>query len=766
MQKKTPLALAAALLMTPALPALAQTAAGPDGAAAPSPARAASAPAAANATPASAGSPAPAPASAAQTIEVTGFRGVQAAGVKYQRSLQDTPRIVTVLPEALLQEQGVTSLKDALRNLPGISLQAGEGNPPGGDQLKIRGFNARDDINVNGARDLGNYFRDPFYVDQLEVVKGPNSTFSGRGSAGGTINFVTKTPQAGREFSRAEVSLGSAEMKRATVDLNRPLGDNSALRLNVMAHDSGVPGRDIVEEQRYGVYGAYTWGFQGATRITADLLLTRQRDLPDAGLPLDRDPTSAHSRGTGRLPPGLDFSRFYGHTDDYKHVDVAQAGLTVQHSFANGWALRNQTRAGRVDNDSITSSPRVRNIPTASPNFEGAQVRGDTKPRDQRDSGGSNQTALLGSFSTGGVKHDFITGVEVGSYRYENARRPDVSGPLTDLYNPQPRQRPVVPYDGTVYGFKTDEVAWYALDTLTLAPKWELNLGLRWDRVKATAWVQGRENLPTPGDNRHLSRSDSVWSGSAGLVHKLSPRTSLYASVGTAFEVAGNFDRNQVQLAGGATARVADAATFNTAPEKTTAYELGAKWRLGEDLDVNAAVFRTDKDRARFPGQAGGDGSILDAQLRIQGLELLTAGRLTSAWRLYSGYTYLDSEVRAAPSRPYAVGQELGGTPRHSFNVFTLYDLGPQFSLGGGLQHVTRSYGSVQATATGTRKVEIPGYTVVDVYATWRFTPQTQLRLNVYNAADKAYLSQVAEGGGQGIPGRGRQVVATLRHDF
>ncbi len=749
MRQQTPIALAAAVLLVPAAAVLAQTSEAP----------------AAPASPASAAASA-ANANAPQKIEVTGFRGVQAAGVKYQRSLQDTPRIVTVLPEALLQEQGVTSLKDALRNLPGISLQAGEGNPPGGDQLKIRGFNARDDINVNGARDLGNYFRDPFYVDQLEVVKGPNSAFSGRGSAGGTINFVTKAPQAGRSFNRAEVSLGSAELKRATLDINRPLDDNSALRVNLMAHDSAVPGRDITEEQRYGLYGAYTWGFQGATRVTADLLLTRQRDLPDAGLPLDRDPTGAHSRGTGRVPPGLDFSNFYGHVDDDKRIDVALAGLTVQHSFARGWALRNQTRLSRVDNDSITSSPRIRDIPATSPNFEGARVRGDTKPRDQRDSGISNQTALLHSFSTGGVKHDFITGVEVGNYRYENARRPDVSGPLTDLYNPQPRQRPATPYDGTVYGFETDELAWYALDTLTLAPQWELNLGLRWDRVKATAFEQGRETLATPGDNRRLTRSDSVWSGSAGLVHKLSPRTSLYASVGTAFEVAGNFDRNQVQLAGGATARVADAATFNSAPEKTTAYELGAKWRLGEDLDVNAAIFRTDKDRARFPGQAGGDPSILDAQLRIQGLELLTAGRLTPAWRLYSGYTYLDSEVRAAPSRPFAVGQELGGTPKHSFNVFSTYDLTAQLSLGGGLQHVTRSFGSVQATAAGTRKVEIPGYTVIDLYATWRFTPQTQLRLNIYNVADKAYLSQVAEGGGQGIPGRGRQLVATLRHDF
>lgn len=755
MMKKHPLALAlSALLASGALDAKAQAPA-PDGGAKPTAANDAAA-------------------ATLPAVEVSGFRGEQASGVKYQRPLQDTPRIITILPEALLQEQGVTSLKDALANIPGISLQAGEGNPPGGDQLKIRGFNARDDINVNGARDLGNYFRDPFYVDQLEVVKGPNSAFSGRGSAGGTINFVTKTPKT-REFSRAEVSLGSDQLRRATLDLNRPIDADSGLRLNLMLHDSQIPGRDIVEEQRHGLYGAYTWGFQSDTRITADLLHLKQDDIPDAGLPFDRDPTGTHSRGTGRLPPGLDFDNFYGHTDDYKEVDVTLAGLAVQHRFGNNLVLRNQTRLSRVGNDSITSSPRIRDIPAGSPGFEGAMVRGDTKPRDQVDKGVSNQTSLQWSFATGALKHDLVTGIEFGRYEYENRRRPDVSGALTDLFDPLPRQRPLTPYDGTVYGFETRELAVYALDAIALSPQWDLNLGLRWDRVEAEASERGREGLSLPGvcspdttacDNRRLERKDDKTSWSAGLVYKPSPRLSLYASVGTAFEISGNFDRNQVQLAGGGTARVGDPLTFDIPPEKTTAFELGAKWKLGADLDVNAAVFRTRKDDARFPGQAGGDNSILDAELRVQGFELLTAGRVSPNWRLYSGYVYLDSEVLAAPSRPFAVGQELGGSPKHSFSVFTLYDLTQRLSLGAGVQAVSRQFGSVQATDTGTLKVRVPGYTVVDLYSTYRFTPQTQLRVNLYNVGDKRYVSQIAEGGGQGIPGPGRQIVATLRHDF
>ncbi len=718
---------------------------------------------------ASAGAIAQTPAAATDTatlptVEVSGFRGQQLDGVKYQRELKDTPRLVTVLPQTLLQEQGVNKLSDALRNLPGISLQAGEGNPPGGDQLKIRGFNARDDINVNGARDIGNYFRDPFYVDQLEVVKGPNSAFNGRGSAGGTINFVTKAPSL-QERGRAEFSVGDAAHRRVTVDVNRPLDDNSAARLNLMGHDSEVAGRDLVHERRVGAHLAYAWGFKGDTRIDADLLLLRQSDRPDAGLPLDRDPRGTHSRGSGSVPP-VDFDNYYGHVDDFKKLEAQLAGLRIRHRLGADVELSNQTRIGRVHNDSITASPRIRDIPAASAGFEGARVRGDTKPRDQTDTSFVNQTALAFSADTGSLRHDLVTGIEIGRFEYANDRRPDVSGPLTDLFDPQPRQRPVVPYDGTRYSFETKELGAYLLDTVKLAPRWELNLGLRWDRVEAKAWEAGRENLPTPGDNRSLSRRDSAWSHSIGLVHQLTPRASLYAATGSAFEISGNFDRNQVQLAGGATARVADAATFNIAPEKTRAFELGAKWRVGTDLDLNAALFRTDKKNARFPGQAGGDNSILDAKLRVQGFEFLTAGRLSPGWRIYSGYVFLDSEVQAAPSRPFAVGQPLGGSPRHSANLFTLYDLTPQISVGGGVQRVSGHYSAVQATATGTVKIHIPGYTVFDLYGNYKLSAQTQIRVNVYNLADKDYLLQVAEGGGQGIPGRGRQLVATLRHDF
>jgi catecholate siderophore receptor len=687
-------------------------------------------------------------------VNVIDFRGQQVDSLKYTRSLKDTPRIISVLPSDLLEEQNVTSLKDALRNIPGISLQAGEGNPPGGDQLKIRGFNARDDINVNGTRDLGNYFRDPFYIDQLEVVKGPNSAFSGRGSAGGTINFVTKKPSL-EPFNRAEVSVGSDNYFRATADLNQPVSEDSAVRINLMTHSSDIPGRDVADESRYGLYAAYTWGFNGPTQITADFLHTQQNDIPDAGLPMDRGNVLGNG---GVLPPGLNFNNFYGHTDDYKKVSVNNLGLTVQHSFNSGLVLRNQARLSRVGNDSITSSPRIVDATTA---------RGDTKPRDQTDEGFNNQTDLLFSFATGSVQHDMVTGLELSQYSYSNQRRRDTKGPTTSLYNPAQRvigaSAPV--YDGSVYRFETKDIGVYVLDTLTLSPKWELSLGGRWDRVDAKAMRSGFTGGNASANTTH-QRQDEVFSYSMGLVYKLNPATSLYAAYGSAFNVAGSFDRNQVQLAGGGATEAIVGAGFNTPPEKVNSIEFGAKWDIGSNLDLNAAVFRTETSEGRFPAAVAGDVTIPNVGYHINGFEVLAAGNVTKRWKLYSGYTFLQSRVTSSPANSFAVGQELGGTPKHSFNIFSTYDVNQRWTLGGGLQYVDEQTSGVQPGPTGRLKVNIPSYTVADLYATYKFSARTQLRLNLYNAFDKRFVQQLAEGGAQGIPGKGRQLIATLRYDF
>src|SRR5690606_29910303 len=145
--------------------------------------------------------------------------------------LLDTPKTVTVVPAEVLLEQGVTTLREALRNVPGISLQAGEGGVPAGDNLSLRGFSARTDLFIDGVRDFGGYTRDSFNIEQVEVVKGPGSTHSGRGSTGGSINLASKAPRSAVAFRSGTLSVGSADLVRATADLNQPFGEHAAFRL-------------------------------------------------------------------------------------------------------------------------------------------------------------------------------------------------------------------------------------------------------------------------------------------------------------------------------------------------------------------------------------------------------------------------------------------------------------------------------------------------------------------------------------------------------
>src|SRR5581483_8922051 len=173
---------------------------------------------------------------------------------KFPQPLLDTPQSVTVVTSDLLGQRGTSNLDDALRNMPDISLGAGEFSWQGNNPT-IRGFLARNDMYIDGIRDFGSYHRDTFYYQQVEELSGPSSVYFGRGSTGGVINQVSKTPFLTRDVE-GQVTGGTQGMGRATVDYNTPLeglGPGAAMRINAMAHYSDVAGRDEVAERRWGL---------------------------------------------------------------------------------------------------------------------------------------------------------------------------------------------------------------------------------------------------------------------------------------------------------------------------------------------------------------------------------------------------------------------------------------------------------------------------------------------------------------------------------
>ncbi|HMJ91691.1 MAG TPA: TonB-dependent receptor plug domain-containing protein, partial [Candidatus Acidoferrum sp.] len=232
---------------------------------------------------------------------------------RYTEPLRDVPQTITVVPRALIQQQNATSLRDVLRNVPGISYQAGEGGVPAGDNLSIRGFSARTDMFVDNVRDFGGYSRDPFNVDQVEVAKGPASSYAGRGSTGGSVNLVSKTPYLEHLYG-GSFGLGTDDYKRLTLDVNQPIPKSpipgTALRLNGMWHESGVAGRDVVEDTRWGIAPSVAFGLGTPTRVTLSYFHLEQDNIPSYGIPWVPLNTGPLARFSNDAPP-VDFGNFY-----------------------------------------------------------------------------------------------------------------------------------------------------------------------------------------------------------------------------------------------------------------------------------------------------------------------------------------------------------------------------------------------------------------------------------------------------------------------
>ncbi|HEU4813545.1 MAG TPA: TonB-dependent siderophore receptor [Xanthomonadaceae bacterium] len=693
-----------------------------------------------------AGGPSPAPASTPDpivqatnldAIQVEGQRVTAPQSPKYTQPLVDTPATVTIVPSDLMHAQGVTTLRDALRNVPGISIQAGEGGVPAGDNLTLRGFSARTDLFVDGVRDIGGYSRDPFNIEQVEVAKGPASARTGRGSTGGSINLASKTARLG-DFSHASASVGDNALLRGTADLNRAIGDNAAFRVNLMTHANEVNGRDAVESERWGVAPTIGFGLGTDTAVTLSLFHLEQQNVPDYGQPWVRDSheilVESHD---GRSP--VDRANFYGLLDrDYEDTSADLATLVLEHRLTDTIDVRNLTRWGRSERDSIITAPRF----VAD---DSLQVNRSGKTRLSEHTILLNATDLTADFETGGVAHALVAGVEFSREESSNLDRVVSSQPYTDLFAPDFR----APYTGGIErnpqrdaDAEASSAAVYVFDTLTLAPQWELTGGLRWDRFEVEASGFDRD-LDARGT---WSRTDTELSGKAAVVFKPAANGSVYLAYGNSF----NPSAEELEL---------NASLAALEPEKSRTVELGTKWNLfGERLLLSSAVFRTEKTDARVddpldPGRA----EVLDGEQRVQGFEVGAMGQVSDDWRVFGGYTYLDSEVTES-TEAAVIGNALGNTPRHSASVWTSHDVTDALEVGFGIQHV----GARWSNEDNARRAK--AYTVYDMMVGYRVSDALGLRLNGYNLSDKDYVDQV--GGGHYVPGAGRTFMLSADFTF
>lgn len=665
-----------------------------------------------------------------------GYKVEKAASPKYTQPLLDTGKTITVIPEEVIKEQGATTLRDVLRNVTGISIQAGEGGTPAGDNMSIRGFNARTDIYVDGVRDLGTYTRDSFNLEQVEVAKGPSSSMSGRGSTGGSINLVSKAPRLD-SFTTASVGLGTDEYKRATIDTNQTIGSNSAIRLNVMGYDADTAGRNEVYNSRWGVAPSVAFGLETDTRVTVSYQHIQEDNMPDYGIPWVPTTNTALADYADKAPP-VNFDNFYGLVErDYEDIVSDSLKVAAEHDFNDNVTLRNQFTYTRSDRDSIISTPRF--------NADGStDIKRELKGRDQVDSIFDNQTDLTLHFATGQVKHDLVTGIQLTREKEETiTRNVSSSSALTDLYNPNPYDSySAVPERTPANVGVTNTQSLYVNDTLHLNPQWQLNGGLRLDHSDTDYTVKTASRTVPLGS---YSNNETTLSYQAGVNYKPRENGSLYLSYGNSF----NPSAEGLALSD---------ATKDLEPEKNRSYELGTKWELLDSkLLLSAAVFRTEKTNARETDPDDSTLYVMNGKQRVQGLELGAVGQITPQWQVIASYTYMKSKVVSSADEDI-VGHELSNTPRNSFSLWSDYDVGYGIKVGAGAQYVDDRYNS-----TANLRIA-PSYTLYDATVSYAVNPDVTLRLNLHNITDEDYIDSV--GGGHFVPGTGRYATLTADVSF
>jgi len=674
---------------------------------------------------------------------------------KVTQPLRDVAKTITVIPEEVIQQQGSSNLRDVLRNVPGISMQAGEGGGgPAGDNLSIRGFSARSDIFVDGMRDTagGGYSRDPFNMEQVEVTKGPSSTTTGRGSTGGSINIVTKNPKLENAYNLM-LGGGTDDYFRGTFDVNQtiPNVNGVAVRLNGLYHTQNIPGRDYVENERWGIAPSIAVGLGTDTRFTLNYMHLDQDNVPDYGIPW-----VARTSTNPQLPPGrppVSYDTFYGNLNrDYEETITDILTGTFEHDFNENLKLRSTLRYGRNDRDGVVTAPRFASVntsPTLNQQFQS---------RDQVDDAIYSQTDLRYDFNTGTVEHNLVAGVEFGREESINYGRAAFNNngpapvPQTNLWFPNPFGMPSFPVrTGAFTETTSDTAAIYLFDTVKLNDCWEINGGLRGDSYDVDYLARN-----VAGDLFPLQRDDSMLSYQGSITYKPVKEGSIYLAYGTSF----NPSTENLTYIAAPTATNNTLSLFQADPEENETLEFGAKWEFfDEKLLLSSAVFRTDKKNARTSDPVNPAIVTLTGEQVVKGFEFGFTGQITEQWSIIGGYTYLDGEVKES-AVPVEVGSDLSNTPENSFSLWTVYELPKGIEVGVGTQFVDSRFNNNNQNTRQTA----PSFTIFNAMVGYQVTDNLHLQLNVDNLTDEDYIDRV--GGGHFIPGWGRSAVLSATMTF
>ncbi|WP_369349710.1 catecholate siderophore receptor Fiu [Stenotrophomonas sp. JAG2] len=719
---------------------------------------------------------------------VRGFKTDKVASPKFTQSLQDTPQTIQVITSDLFNQQGATTLTDALRNSPGVgTFYVGEnGNTNTGDSIFMRGFDTSSSIFVDGVRDLGSISRDVFNTEQVEVAKGPAGTDNGRSAPTGAINMVSKQANLHNAVS-GTVSAGTDSQQRGTADWNQALGATSALRVNAMWQDSDQPGRDHVNNSRWGIAPSLAFGLGTSTRYFLNLLYVDQDNVPDGGVPTLGLPGWTPQPSLERLAgQPVDPENFYGTRADHDDVTAKMATFRIEHDVNDAVRVTNTARWGRTDQDYLltafmgTGTRGANGAPTGNIRFTNPAdpatytiARSLPTFKDQQNTILTDQLNLRADITTGAIVHNLSAGLEFTREELKSFGQAATGGTTwspANLYAPDWNATGLTwAHNGADSHGKTTTSSVYLFDTLNFGESLLVTAGLRADHYTTeyqSASVCGGRGpacganpVGTVIANPSLEHSDTLLNWKLGAVYKVDDIVSLYANYALSQQPPGG---SNFQLSTSASS--ADNPSLD--PQKARTVEVGTKWAFLDDaLAFNVALFKTEVsneintqvlDDAGNPTQTG--------KKSVQGIEVSTLGRITDNWSVSAGYSHLDTEVDEGANVAADGTRNLTYTPGDTFTSWTSYAFPSGLTIGGGVRYAGQMHRGTDG-AVGTPAFT-KSYTVYDAVASYAINEHLVLRLNAYNLFDKQYVAAINKSGYRYTPGAPRTVLFSADFRF
>lgn len=700
--------------------------------------------------------------------------------VRRSRPLAETPATISVITADQITESGRSDLRAILDGQPGITLGTGENGNAFGDRYVIRGHEARSDVFVDGLRDPGMTVRETFAVEQVEITKGPSSTFAGRGSTGGAVNTVSKRASTEYDFNKVSAGIGTDNMHRLSLDVNKVLGYDTALRANLLHAEEDVPDRAPADRSRQGAALSLTHHFSDKLEVAGDYYHFDGKDKPDLGSYLDSD----------NKP--VDDIAVYAQDQDFLESTVDTGTLRIGYEFTPKTRIVNLTRFGTTDNGYVATGARGT---TAYPTETDAnnQTNGfstvslSTHQGWQEVEYFGDQLSLLTEQQMAGFNHELVFGLGYTDQKVLNGVYDINNNGSSNCWT---RGRGGSSNEGYCFtnssGASPSELTslmgrdinkdrwdseWHvktlslsAMDTVDLTDQWTVFAGIRYDFYDYTNTTQNSSLEKTTYEDE-----DGFWNGHVGVTYEIKPGLNLYGNYSTSTNINGGESDLGSNCGYGGVCTVDGETDLSKLgdPEQTENFEIGAKWSLnGGKLLATASAFRIIKSDVMEANEDSYSslGHLNTGGNEVEGVEFSLAGNLTEKLMMSAGIALMNAKVTDSYDAEN-VGKTLSNFADNSASLHMKYQVTPKLALGGTATYESERFVG-QPDSAGNEERPVPAYTVFDAFASYSVDRDTTVRLNVGNVFDKDYYLAGYRSGGFLYMGDARSAQLTLEHNF